>query len=124
MDEHLSTLQALASGIDPVSGEVLSPRSVYNHPQVIRALHFALEHVKQRVSSRPRSGLTLKEKQQDNVNRGLPENAGLPWTTEARDSAAEQFKNNQSIGEIAKAMGRTHSAIRSELIRQGLIALR
>ena len=44
-------LSLLADGIDPETGEILPEDSVCNQPEVIRALHFALDclsHQKQR----------------------------------------------------------------------------
>ena len=119
--EHISTLKALASGIDPITGEPYEPSSTYNQPQVIRALFYALERISSVEHSSPRPKMTLEEKQQANLDKGVPLNAGLPWTDETREEVAKRFSNNETIGDIAKALGRTHSAIRSELIRQGLI---
>ena len=36
-------IRSLADGIDPTTGEVLSEESVYNKPDVIRALYTILE---------------------------------------------------------------------------------
>ena len=36
-------VRSLAEGVDPLTGEVLSDESVYNTPDVIRALYTVLE---------------------------------------------------------------------------------
>jgi hypothetical protein len=40
-NEAKSIIEALANGVDPETGEVLSAQSVFNNPQVIRALFIA-----------------------------------------------------------------------------------
>ena len=60
-----------------------SPRRVTlppNQPQVIRALFYALERISSVEHSLPRPKMTLEEKQQANLDKGVPLNAGLPWT--------------------------------------------
>ncbi|WP_298768357.1 hypothetical protein [uncultured Shewanella sp.] len=46
MDTHLKIIEALANGIDPLTGEVLPNESPYNHPDTIRALFAVINHIK------------------------------------------------------------------------------
>ena len=40
--EALETVEALAHGIDPVTGELFPEDSPFNHPRVIRALFLSI----------------------------------------------------------------------------------
>jgi len=64
---------------------------------------------------------SLEEKQEENIRKGRPRNAGLPWTDELRKEVAGMFKSGKSIKELAQYFERTEGAIVSELVRQGLI---
>jgi hypothetical protein len=109
------TLETLADGIDPSSGEVLPSESPYNDPLVIRALIIAVNSIRL-----PR--LTVEQKQQDNLHHGRPRNFGLPWTGEMKEEAASCFEKGSSIDEVAEKLGRTKGAVVAELARQGLIS--
>ena len=41
-------LRALADGIDPMTGQPLPDESVYNRPEIIRALHCVLQALQER----------------------------------------------------------------------------
>ena len=109
------TLETLADGIDPGSGEVLPAESPYNDPLVIRALFVALDSIRL-----PR--LTVEQRQQNNLHEGRPKNFGLPWTSEMKEEAASCFGKGSSVDELAANLGRTRGAIVAELVRQGLIS--
>ncbi len=113
----LKNVEALANGIDPISGEVLSECSPYNNPEVIRSLFTVIGAVKQ-----PKKGKkSVEQKQEENISKGLPKNAGLPWSEEEREKLIHAFSSNTSINELSKIHGRTSGAITSELKKQGLI---
>ena len=111
------TIEILADGINPATGEILPGEGPYNDPIVIRALFTILDSIK---AIRP-PRRTLEERQNDNVENGKPRNAGLPWTAELRAEAAAKFKQGRSVDELAESFERTPGAITSELVKQGLI---
>lgn len=111
------TIERLADGINPATGEVLPREAPYNDPLVVRALFTILDSMK---AIRP-AGKTVEERQNDNVENGKPRNAGLPWTEELKAEAAAKFNNGSSVNELAESFERTSGAITSELVRQGLI---
>ena len=111
------TIELLADGINPATGEVLPAEGPYNDPIVIRALFTILDSIK--AIKQPTR--TPEQRQNDNVENGRPRNAGLPWTTELREEAAAKFKKGSSVDELAESFERTSGAITSELVRQGLI---
>lgn len=95
-------VRALADGVDPSTGEVLPPESVYNHPEVIRALFTLLEQAK-RSSAKP-----------------APRNAGIPWTEDEEESLRSAFLAGRKLSEIAAEHGRTQYALTRRLERMGL----
>ena len=117
LNKAKETIEILADGINPATGEVLPREGPYNDPKVIRALFTILDSIK---AIRP-ARRTAEQRQKDNVENGKPRNAGLPWTTELRAEAAEKFKQGRSVNELAESFERTHGAITSELVNQGLI---
>lgn len=121
MDTHLKIVEALANGIDPITGELLPSESPYNHPDVIRALFKTLDFVKNPAKKAPKVKKTPEQKQAENVENGLTKNAGLPWTDEQRADLAQQFSSGVEIKVLAEIHGRTNGAITSELKKQGLI---
>lgn len=119
MDIYQATdiLKTLAGGIDPNSGELFPQQSPYNHPEIIRALFCAINFI----GSAKKPKKSLEEKQADNLNRGLPKNAGLPWTDDLKASLAKDYAESLSVEQLAKKFERTRGAITAELERQGLI---
>ncbi|MEC4725999.1 hypothetical protein HWQ46_10615 [Shewanella sp. D64] len=120
LDTHLKIIEALANGINPVTGEELTNESPYSHPDVIKG-SAAVNRMKLPSSKRPKVKKTIEQKQSENVGNGFPENAGLPWTKEQRDELASQFEADERVPNLAKTHGRTKNAITSELKKQGLI---
>ncbi len=121
MDLSLKIVEALANGINPITGELLPNESPYNHPDVIRALFATLDLVKRPPNKPSKFKKSLEQKQAENIENGLSKNAGLPWTDEQRLDLAKQFATGQEIKALAEVHGRTNGAITSELKKQGLI---
>lgn len=88
-------IRTLADGVDPTTGEVLPAESVYNSPDVIRALFVLLEQ-------------TNKVTTEDPLR-----NAGKPWTNIEDEKLRDEFLSKLKISDIAKEHGRTYSAIES-----------
>ena len=111
------TIEVLADGINPATGQVLPGKGPYNDPIVIRALFTILDPIK--AIRPPRK--TPEQRQNDNIENGRPRNAGLPWSPEMRAEAAAKFKSGSTVDELAESFERTNGAITSELVKQGLI---
>jgi hypothetical protein len=101
MDIHQAKgiLSALADGINPLTGELLSSDCVCNQVEVVRALHCILNAL---------SRVGDKE---------VPPNAGKPWTEHEDELLLNAYLERKSISEMAKAHGRTIGAINSRLNR-------
>ena len=96
-------VRILSDGIDPTTGEVLPAESVYNSPDIIRALFTVLEYVNNK----------------DAVKNPL-RNAGKPWTDVEDDKLRDEFSSKLTISDIAKEHGRSYGAIESRLDHLGL----
>ena len=95
-------VRALAEGVDPTTGEVLPEESVYNSPEVIRALYTLLEYINK------------------DINRDPLRNAGKPWTDTEDDKLRDEYLSKIKISDIAKEHGRTYKAIERRLEHLGL----
>lgn len=112
-----SIVHGLANGIDPITGEILPAQSPYNHPDVIRALFQSLQwQPKARKVKR-----TLAQKQQENLEKGLPKNFGLPWSEKDIAQVLEQYKGNVEIDRIAVNLARKPGSIIAVLNKQGIV---
>lgn len=95
-------VRILADGIDPITGEILPEDSVYNSPEVIRALFMVLERI--------------NEASIDDPLR----NAGKPWSEIEDEKLRDEFISKIRISDIAKEHGRSYGAIESRLNHLGL----
>lgn len=113
----LKNVEALANGVDPITGETLPEYSPYNDPDVIRSLFTMMKLVK--LSKKGK--MSIEQKKELNIAKGLPKNAGLAWTNDERSELIAAFNNGALINELSDMHGRTKGAITSELKKQGLI---
>jgi hypothetical protein len=108
--EALKILQALADGADPDTGETFPPDSVYQQPQVVRALMTAVRALERQQEREKRSGR-------------LPANAGKPWDDEEQQRLCRDFDAGIAIRELAARHKRTEVSTRSRLEKLGKIQL-
>ena len=109
MQEAVRAVRALADGVDPVTGEVFPKDSPYQKPHVIRALEVAL----QKMGATP----IVQTGQVQPVSASF----ATPWTEEEDERLSQNFGNRIEFDEIARAHGRSRSAIISRLIGLGKI---
>jgi hypothetical protein len=107
-----SLLSILARGIDPITGEILPDDHVCQQPAVIRALYVAADALQANAAA-------PKEKP-----KSKHENAGAKWTPELDQQVREAAQRNESIGAIAKILGRSSGSIASRMVRLGLVESR
>ena len=101
-------LQALVQGVDPTTGAELEAGTVLQRADVLRALLAgvaALEQLSARAQRRAQ----------------LPENVGLPWTSDEERALISAFQAGDPLTDIAAKHGRTLRAIEARLERLGLI---
>ncbi|MEJ6473016.1 hypothetical protein [Pseudoalteromonas piscicida] len=112
-----SIVEALANGVDPITGEVMDASSPYNHPDIIRALFLILntqpkKHIKK----------TLEQRQTENIAKRLPKNHGLPWSQEAIDQVIALFNSQTAVADIAERFARKPNSIIGLLRKQQVIS--
>ena len=97
----------MADGIDPETGEILPEDSVCNQPEVIRALHFALDCLSHQKQRRNTSIFYV--------------NQGKAWTAEEESLLTRLFRKGESNAQIQMELQRSESAVSARLVRLGLI---
>ena len=102
----LKIIRSLAVGHDPSSGAPLTHESVFQKPEVIRALFMAAEALR----DKPPRGEVVE----------MPGTGGL-WSPAEDAQLVASFKKSAAIKAMAKEHGRTRGAIRSRLRKLGLI---
>ena len=102
----LKIIEALADGVDPFSGEVFADESLYQQPEIIRAMFTAKESLE----------TTLKREIR---KRALPERAGKPWDEQENSRLMKNYEQGIPIKELAVAHKRTNRAIISQLVKNG-----
>ena len=111
-DRALEILKALADGVDPVTGEQFSADSPYQHPDIIRALFWAVHTL---------SGPARPQKQAAPRAEGAPANAGKSWTEEEDLQLGQAFDAGKPIEQLATEHRRSRWAIEARLVKLGKI---
>lgn len=94
-------LRLLADGADPMTGERLPDESVYNRPEIIRALHCVLRALHECSADMPAV------------------NAGRSWSTDEEERLRREYDEGLSTQVIARRHGRTEGAIETRLAELG-----
>ncbi|MBR0466873.1 MAG: hypothetical protein IJJ40_05200 [Clostridia bacterium] len=97
-------IEALANGVNPITGEVFSKNSCFNEPDIIRALYVAKEQL---------------IKVEKTSTRKQLENAGKPWSKNDDEQLVRLFEDGKAIKEIAGLFQRTSGSINSRLKKLG-----
>ncbi len=106
----LEIINALAAGIDPLTGEVFPEHSTLQHPDVVRALFLAAMALQSSRSKPPRPA---------SKDSDLPPKAGKSWSEAEDHELVAAFESGKSEKELAAKHQRTLGAIRSRLIKLG-----
>ena len=101
-------LRGLADGRDPITGARLPDESVYNHPEIIRALHCVLQELQTRQTG------------------AQAVNAGRSWRPDEEQQLLEEYDAGLPVEQIALRHGRARTGgprwpRRSELGRRDQI---
>ncbi|PPE75197.1 hypothetical protein C3942_05855 [Solimonas fluminis] len=109
--QALNIVRALAAGTDPATGEVFSPESPYQQPDVIRALGLAVTALQQAANAARK-------------HQKLPAATGRPWTPEEDQALVAAFESGSTPKQLAAAHERTNGAVRSRLMKLGKLDVR
>jgi len=104
--QALQIVRALASGVDPSSGEAYPPQSPYQNPDTVRALFIATRALERAAEWEQR-------------RRRLPANAGNPWSEEEDARLATGFDAGKSALELGREHQRTLASIQARLVKIG-----
>lgn len=132
MDETkiVAILSALAQGVNPFTGEVFAVDSPYQHADVVRALHAALDRFRQTgpahtldqaLNQTPNQTLdqapspTPKSRARPDV----PSNVGKPWSEAEDRRLLAEFDRGSKPSELARQLGRTLAGIEARLEKHG-----
>ena len=110
LEEVKKVLKALASGIHPETGEVLSEDSVINSPLVIRALHAALKALD-----------TDLVKSIKTPGKDKPLKHGRTWSERDETELNRLFDTKMQVKEIAQTLNRTAVSVAGRLVKLGRI---
>ena len=106
--EALTIMRALADGVNPETGEVLTADAVCQYLPVVRALHRsvrALEYVAERERSRQTPAVS----------------AGRSWSRAEDAQVCEELRRGIDFHQIAKTHNRTIGSIIARLVKLGEI---
>ena len=108
MDQQqaLDIVRALANGVDPESGSAFPRNSVYQRPQIIRALYIAAEALE-------------KIERYDRRRSTMPKKSGSPWSEDEDRKLLSAFDAGRGLHELAESHTRTMAAIRARLFKYG-----
>ena len=81
-------LRGLADGRDPITGARLPDESVYNHPEIIRALHCVLQELQTRQTG------------------AQAVNAGRSWRPDEEQQLLEEYDAGLPVEQIARRRAR------------------
>ena len=107
--QALEIIGALATGVDPFTGEVFSDDSIFQNPETVRALFMAARALEDSGdANRPNA-----------ADRDRPAAAGKPWSVEEDRWLAAAFDAGQTRKQLTQTHQRTAGAIRSRLVKLG-----
>jgi hypothetical protein len=107
-------LSALAQGTDPARGVPIAADTVWQQPDVVRALFHALSHL----GLPPRADSTTVA-----PPRTPTGNAGRPWSAAETEQVAAAFDTGQPVDAIAADLGRSKLAVEIRLAHLGRLPM-
>ncbi len=113
MDLRKSTqiIGCLMMGYDPNTGESFPQDSVYNDPEIIRALVFAFNILKPKMD---------QEEKKEKKALLKPARQGKAWANEEDEKLTKLFSEGKSVNEIAALHERSLWAIEKRIEKLGL----
>lgn len=117
--QALAILDALAGGVDPISGESFPADSPYQHPDVVRALFHAVRLLS---GDNTTAGATAADTAAPPAAdakpaRTSPGNTGKPWSADEDDRLVAAFDAGTAPPDLARLHGRSKFAVEVRLAR-------
>ncbi len=111
----LATLNALAEGVHPLTGEVFPADCPYHSPEIVRALYGAVRLLEGGV---PKASAKPVERPRE----GAPANAGKPWNVDEDRQLLVEFDGGKTLKDIAILHQRTYAGIEARLEKLGRLS--
>lgn len=111
----LNIVSTLASGVNPITGEVFAADSPYQSSEIVRALFVAARALESGTAPPPAAAKETRPRAQ-----GLS-NVGKPWTAEEDERLVTEFAKGRSPRELATVHGRTLAGVEARLEKLGRI---
>ena len=108
IQEALKIMRALADGISPETGEMLTADLVYQYAPVVRAFHRAV-------------GALEYLEEGERARRTVQANAGKSWSRAEDEQLCEELRKGIDFHQIAKTHNRTIGSIVARLVKLGKI---
>ena len=89
-------IKALAKGVNPITGKLISNDDLLSDPAIIRALYSAVESMKSgNIDHSSSNNLTSTSttREDNNIKKGLPKNHRKTWDSNSIDELVYKFKN-------------------------------
>lgn len=102
-------LTALADGVNPLTGELLSQDDSCNQAEIVRALYSVLAEL---------------DKAPKKPTKVLPANAGKPWTEEDAQRLCSMFDAGSSQKQMRDYFKRTNGSLAAKLVALGKLQYR
>ena len=117
MDDQqaLTIISALANGAHPFTGELFSPDSPYQSPDIIRALFTA----QRALEARQPGHVQRASPAESRASSAASTNAGKPWSSEEDKQLLAAFDADTSLADLARRHGRTVNGVRARLEKHG-----
>ncbi|MCT4707514.1 hypothetical protein MUA04_06790 [Enterobacteriaceae bacterium H11S18] len=113
-------LRALANGINPDTGELLSRSSVAHAPDMIRQL-FALSEEFAQQPPEKKTKLSPEERQQKNIAEGKPAKSFFPWSDDEKQLLEAHYRAGKTPEVLSQEFCRSVRAVAIQLEKMGLI---
>lgn len=114
-------LRALANGVNPDTGELLSRSSVAQTPEMIRMLFTLSEELMEMPEKIKKTKLSLHERQQKNIAGGKPAKSYFPWSDEEKHQLGDDYTAGKTIEALSFELDRSARAVAIQLEKLGLI---
>jgi len=114
-------LRALANGINPDTGELLTHASLAHAPEMIRMLFALSDELMAQPEKSKKTKLSPQEREQKNIAEGKPAKSYFPWAEEEKKQLEEEYAAGKAVEQLGAELGRSVRAVAIQLEKMGLI---
>lgn len=114
-------LRALANGINPDTGELLTHSSVAHTPEMIRMLFALSDELMGQPEKNKKTKLSPLEREQKNIAEGKPAKSYFPWAEEEKKQLEKEYAAGKAVEQLSAGLGRSVRAVAIQLEKMGLI---